>query len=168
MAAPYSLRPVARLQLVFCLSRRRTLYRADRHSLCDPEPPPRVDVRLALRGLVRAGRNRILLELQIHDYRFSWGTAGLLLLVDGLQRGGAPRWSLVIAGFAFTALMVMIREPVAPMLVMIALPFLIERLGPAGWRRLLGVGLACAALFPGLAGNQSVVLRSRSGLGRIP
>jgi hypothetical protein len=94
----------------------------------------------------------ILLELQFTTTAFLAGTAGLLLLVDGLQSGRTRRWSLVIAGFAFSALMVMIREAVAPMLLLIALPFLIERFGLAGWRRLLGAGLACGALFVALQG----------------
>lgn len=103
-------------------------------------------------GFFLVVETRILLELQFTTSAFLAGTAGLLLLVDGLQRGRAPRWSLVIAGFAFTALMVMIREAVAPLLVLIALPFLIERLGLAGWRRLLGLGLVYAALFLALQG----------------
>jgi hypothetical protein len=48
--------------------------------------------------------------------------------------------------------MVMIREAVAPMLILISLPFLIERFGTVGWRRMLGVGLAFAALFLALDG----------------
>jgi hypothetical protein len=103
-------------------------------------------------GFFLVVETRILLELQFTTTAFLAGTAGLLLVVDGLQRGRAPRWSLIIAGFAFTALIVMIREPVAPLLVLIALPFLIERLGLAGWRRLLGIGLVCAALFLALQG----------------
>jgi hypothetical protein len=108
-------------------------------------------------GLLYAGffllvETRILLELQFTTTAFLAGTAGLLLLVDGLQRGRAPRWSLVIAGFAFTALMVMIREQVAALLVLVGLPFLMERFGLAGWRRLLGAGLVCAALFMALQG----------------
>jgi len=103
---------------------------------------------------------RILLKLQFTTTAFLAGTAGFLLLVDGLAWGRAPKWPLVIAGFAFTALMVMIREPVAPMLVLIALPFLIERFGLPGWRRALGVGLVCAALFLALQGiNQWYYVR---------
>src|ERR1035437_8469170 len=80
-------------------------------------------------GFFLLAETRILLELQFTTTAFLAGTAAVLLLVHGLQPGRTRRWSLVIAGFAFTALMVMIREAVAPMLVLIALPFLIERFG---------------------------------------
>jgi hypothetical protein len=103
-------------------------------------------------GFFLVVETRILLELQFTTTAFLAGTAGVLLLVDGLQPGRAPRWSLVTAGFAFMVLMVMIREAVAPMLAIIALPFLIERFRLAGWRRLLGVGLVGAALFLALPG----------------
>jgi hypothetical protein len=77
---------------------------------------------------------RVLLELQFTTTAFLAGAAGVVLLVDGLQPSRVPRWSLIIAGFAFTTLMAMIREPVAPLLVLIAFPFLVERFGLAGCR----------------------------------
>jgi hypothetical protein len=95
---------------------------------------------------------RILLSLQFTTTAFLAGTAGLLLLVDGLRPGHPAHRPKVIAGIAFVGLMCLIREPVAMLLAVIACPFLLERFGLAGWRRLLGTGLACAGIFLALHG----------------
>ena len=109
----------------------------------------------------------ILLCLQFTTTAFLAGTAGLLLLVDGLRPGCPAHWPKVTAGIAFVGLMCLVREPVMLLLAVIACPFLLERLGLAGWRRLLGTGLACAGIFPGPARNQSLGLPARPGVGRI-
>jgi hypothetical protein len=98
-------------------------------------------------GFFLVVETRILLYPQFTTTAFLAGTAGLLLLVDGLRPGQTAHWPKVIAGILFVGLMCLIREPVALLLVVIAGPFLLERLGLAGWRRLLGTGLACAAIF---------------------
>ncbi|HEX3855798.1 MAG TPA: hypothetical protein VHY30_00705 [Verrucomicrobiae bacterium] len=90
---------------------------------------------------------RILLHLQFTTTAFLVGTAGLLLLVDGLQAGHQVHWPKVIAGIAFAGLMCLIREPIALLLAVIACPFVLERLGLSQWHRLLGTGLACAGIF---------------------
>jgi hypothetical protein len=95
---------------------------------------------------------RILLRPQFTTTAFLVGMAGLLLLVDGLSLPQPPRWGRVIAGFALVSLMFLIREPVAPMLMVVAAPFLVERFGLSGWRRLFGVGVFCALLFVALQG----------------
>ena len=98
-------------------------------------------------GFFLIAETHILLNLQFTTTAFLAGTAGLLLLVDGLQPGQpAHRWK-VIAGVAFVSLMGLIREPVALFLVAVACAFLVERFGLAGWRRLLGAGLACVAVL---------------------
>lgn len=89
----------------------------------------------------------ILLHLQFTTTAFLAGTAGLLLLVDGFQPGQPAYWPKVIAGIILVSLMGMIREPVALLLAAVAGPFLLERLGLGGWRRLLGAGLACAVIL---------------------
>ena len=103
-------------------------------------------------GFFLVVESRVLLELQFTTTAFVAGTAGMLLLVDGLQPGKPVRWLEVIAGGLFTALMGMIREPVAPLLALMALPFLLERFGLNAWRRLLTAGLVCVALFLALHG----------------
>jgi hypothetical protein len=109
---------------------------------------------------------RILLHLQFTTTAFLAGTAGLLLLVDGLRPGRPVHWPKVIAGIAFASLMCLVREPVALLLVMIACPFLLERFGMAGWRRLLGTGLACAGIFLVLHGiNRRVYQRDPAWAG---
>jgi hypothetical protein len=90
---------------------------------------------------------RILLYLQFTTTAFLAGTAGLLLLVDGLRPGHPAHWPKVIAGIAFVGLLCLVREPVVLLLAVIACPFLLERFGLAGWRRLLGTVLACAGIF---------------------
>jgi hypothetical protein len=90
---------------------------------------------------------RILLHLQFTTTAFLIGTAGLLLMVDGLRMGNPVNWPKVIAGIFFGTLMCLIREPVALLLAAIACPFLIERLGWAGWRRLLAMFLAFSGIF---------------------
>lgn len=90
---------------------------------------------------------RILVHLQFTTTAFLAGTAGLLLLVDGLLPGHPVQWPKVIAGIIFGALTCLIREPVAELLAAIACPFLFERLGLDGWRRLLGIGLTLAGIF---------------------
>ena len=89
----------------------------------------------------------ILLYLQFTTTAFLAGTAGLLLLVDGLQPGHRAYWPKVIIGIAFAGLMCLIREPVALLLVIIAGPFFLERIGLANWRRLFGISLACTFIF---------------------
>jgi hypothetical protein len=88
----------------------------------------------------------ILLHLQFTTTAFLAGTAGLLLLVDGLRPGYPAHWPEVIGGVALVGLMGLVREPVALLLAVIASPFLLERFGWAGWRRLLATGLACAGI----------------------
>jgi hypothetical protein len=89
----------------------------------------------------------LLLHLQFTTTAFLAGTAALLLLVDGFQPGRPVRWPRVMAGFAFWGLMCLIREPVAPFLALVAGPFLLERFGRVGWRRLSGTVLACAGIL---------------------
>ena len=89
----------------------------------------------------------ILLYLQFTTTAFLAGIAGLLLLVDGLQPGHPAHWPKVIAGIAFAGLMCLIREPVALLFAVIACPFLLERLGLAQWRRLLGTFLTIAGIL---------------------
>jgi len=71
----------------------------------------------------------------------------LLLVVDGLCPGHTGHWPKVIAGIIFGGILCLIREPVALLLAVIACPFLLERLGPAGWRRLFGIALVFAGMF---------------------
>ena len=87
---------------------------------------------------------RILLHPQFTTTAFLAGTAGMLLLVDGLRAGRPINWWRTASGMGFAALMCLVREPVAPLLVLIAAPFLLERLGLAEWRRLLGTGFVFA------------------------
>jgi hypothetical protein len=89
----------------------------------------------------------ILLHPQFTTTAFLAGTAGLLLLVDGLRPGHPAQWPKSAAGIALVGLMGLVREPVALLLAVIAGPFLLERFGLAGWRRLLGTGLACAGIL---------------------
>lgn len=89
---------------------------------------------------------RILLMLQFTTTAFIAGAAGLLLLVDALQPGRPISWPRVAAGLVFTTVMAMVREPVAPLLVLVSIPFLIERLGLSNWKRVAGVGIAAAVL----------------------
>jgi hypothetical protein len=95
---------------------------------------------------------RILLHLQFTTTAFLAGTAGLLLLVDGLLPTHPVNWSKVIIGIFFFSLMCLIREEVALLYGGIAAPFILERLGLNGWRRLLGTALACIAIFVSLQG----------------
>jgi hypothetical protein len=95
---------------------------------------------------------RILLHLQFTTTAFLTGVAGLLLLVDGLKPGHPVHWPKVATGIVFAALMCLIREQVLLLLVVIASPFLLERLGLSGWRRLAGIGLAFAGIFLALHG----------------
>jgi hypothetical protein len=95
---------------------------------------------------------RILLHLQFTTTAFLAGTAGLLLLVDGLQPAQPARWPKVIIGFAFAGIMCLVREPVAMLFLIIAFPFILERLGLTQWRRLLGMGLAFTFTFVVLHG----------------
>jgi hypothetical protein len=90
---------------------------------------------------------RVLLHLQFTTTAFLAGTAGVLLLADGLQSGHATHWPKVVAGVAFAGLMCLIREPASLLLAGIACPFLLERLGLTAWRRLLGTALAFAGIF---------------------
>lgn len=89
----------------------------------------------------------ILLHLQFTTTAFVAGTAGLLLLVDGLRPEQPAHWLKVITGIIFVGLMASIREPVALLLAAVACPFLLERFGWVGWRRLFGAGAACAAVL---------------------
>ncbi len=90
---------------------------------------------------------RILLHPQFTTTAFLAGTAGVLLLVDGLRTGQPVNWWRTASGMAFAGLMCLVREPVAPLLILIASPFLLERLGLAGWRRMLGMGLVFASIL---------------------
>ncbi len=94
----------------------------------------------------------ILLRLQFTTTAFLAGAAGLMLLVDSLAPGRSVRWLQTIAGAGLIALMIMIRAEVALFLAMVAVPFLLERFGWKGWRRLAGLGLTGAALFVALRG----------------
>ncbi len=98
-------------------------------------------------GFFLVVETHILLRLQFTTTAFLVGTAGLLLVVDGLPPGYPARWPKVLAGIACGGLMCLIREPVALLLAIIACPFLLERLGLAEWRRVLGTGLAFAGIF---------------------
>lgn len=98
-------------------------------------------------GFFLVVETHILLRLQFTTTAFLTGTAGLLLLVDGLQPNRPVRWSRVVAGFAFWGLMCLIREPVAPFLAVVASPFLLERFGRPGWRRLCAAGMVCAGIL---------------------
>jgi hypothetical protein len=89
----------------------------------------------------------ILLHIQFTTTAFLAGTAGLLLLVDGLQPGHRAYWPKVIIGIAFVGIMCLIREPVALLLAVIAGPFFLERIGLTEWRRLFGISLACMLVF---------------------
>jgi hypothetical protein len=89
----------------------------------------------------------LLLHLQFTTTAFLAGTAGLLLLVDGLARAHPIHWPRVTAGLALWSLTCLIREPVALFLAMVAGPFLLERFGRIGWRRLLGTGVVCAGIL---------------------
>jgi hypothetical protein len=95
---------------------------------------------------------RILLHVQFTTTAFLAGTAGLLLLVDGLRTGHPVHWPKVIAGTVFWGLTCLIREPVAVLIAAIASPFLLEQLGLAGWRRLVGTALTFAGIFMVLHG----------------
>jgi hypothetical protein len=94
----------------------------------------------------------ILLDLEFTTTAFLAGMAGILLLVDGLLPGQRVNWSKVIIGICFLSLMCLIREEVALLCGAIGAPFIFERLGLNGWRRLLGTGLACIGIFVSLQG----------------
>jgi len=98
-------------------------------------------------GFVLLVEPHILLNLQFTTTAFLAGTAGLLLLVDGLQPGQPAHWPKTVAGVALVGLMGLVREPVALLLAAVAGPFLLERFGPAGWPRLLGAALTCMGLL---------------------
>jgi hypothetical protein len=105
----------------------------------------------------------LLLHLQFTTSAFLIGTAGLLLVVDGLTPGHLIHWTRAIVGLAFWALMCLIREPVALFLVAVACPFLLERFDLVGWRRLVGAGLACLGILLVLHGaNRWAYLRDRA------
>jgi hypothetical protein len=87
-----------------------------------------------------------LLSLQFTTTAFIAGTAGVLLLVDALEPVHPINWLKTFIGFGFTGLMLLIREPVGPFLAIVACPFVIERFGLRGLRRLLTVGSTCIAL----------------------
>src|SRR5262249_30050141 len=72
---------------------------------------------------------RNLLNLQFTTTAFMAGTAGLLLLVDSLEPGSRVQWLKAGIGISLILLMGMIRELVAPFLLVIASPFLLERFG---------------------------------------
>jgi len=95
---------------------------------------------------------RILLQLQFTTTAFLTGAAGVLLLVDGLEPGRPARWPRIVAGVTLITLMGMIREHVPLFLAMVAFPFLVERFGFGGWRRLSGAALVCGALFLAMHG----------------
>ncbi len=95
---------------------------------------------------------RILLHLQFTTTAFLAGMAGLLLLVDGLFPGHPVNWGKAITGIFFFGLMCLIREQVVLLWAGLAGPFVLERLGLNGWKRLLGTGLVCIGLFVSLQG----------------
>jgi len=103
-------------------------------------------------GFFLLAETRILLNLQFTTTAFLAGTAGLMLLVDGLELGRPLRWPRIVAGGAFITLMGMIREEVAPLLAIIAFPFLVERFGFGGWRRLPAAVLVCGVMFLAMHG----------------
>jgi hypothetical protein len=93
---------------------------------------------------------RNLLNLQFTTTAFLVGACGLLLLVDGIQPGSPILWGRLIVGVMLITLMGMIRELVAPFLALIALPFLLERFGTRGLRRLSIAGALAVFLFVSL------------------
>jgi hypothetical protein len=95
---------------------------------------------------------RILLNLQFTTTAFLAGTAGVLLIVDGCRARNPVHFAKVVAGFTFIGIMMMVREPVAPFMGLVAAPFLIERLGRGGRRRMLVLGLGVLVLFAVLTG----------------
>jgi len=78
----------------------------------------------------------ILLHLQFTTTAFLAGTAGLLMLVDGLRPGSPAHWPEVIGGAALVGLMGLVREPVALLLAVMSAMLLsqesLSRLTPAG------------------------------------
>jgi hypothetical protein len=88
----------------------------------------------------------LLLDLQFTTTAFIAGAAGVLLLVDGLKSNQPIHWPKILLGVGFVLVMLMVREPVAPFLAMVACPFLLERFGFSGWPRLVTTGLACVVL----------------------
>jgi hypothetical protein len=98
-------------------------------------------------GFFLVAETHILLHLQFTTTAFLAGTAGLLLLVDGLPPGSPAHWPRVLAGVALVGLTGLVREPVALLLAVVAAPFLLERFGLAAWRRLLGAVLACGGIL---------------------
>jgi hypothetical protein len=98
-------------------------------------------------GFFLVVESHILLHLQFTTTAFLAGTAGVLLVVDGLRPGLPAHWPKVTGGLALAGIMCLIREQAALLLVGMAGPFLCERFGRAGWRRLLGTGLAFAGIF---------------------
>jgi len=95
---------------------------------------------------------RILLRPQFTTTAFLAGMVGLLLVVDGMSSSPPGRSVRLIAGFLLFSLMSLIREPVAPLLLIMAFPFLAERFGFSAWRRLAVVYVLSAILFIGLHG----------------
>jgi hypothetical protein len=94
--------------------------------------------------------SRILVSLQFTTTASLAGVTGLLFLVDGLSRRAAFSWSTTLIGVCFIGLTVAIRELVLPLILILALPFLCERFGVAGWRRLLVSMALCGSVGLGL------------------
>jgi len=95
---------------------------------------------------------RLLLHLQFTTTAFLAGTAGVLLIADGLRPGRRVHWGTTLTGVAFVALTGMIREQVVPFAALVALPFLVEHFAFRGWRRAALAGMACVSLFLMLLG----------------
>jgi hypothetical protein len=90
---------------------------------------------------------RILVNLQFTTTAFLAGTAGVLLLVNGLQQDRQRTFSpRALCGVLLIALMITIRVQVAPLLCLIALPFLVRCLRGVPWRRLVALGASVLGL----------------------
>src|ERR1044071_6086509 len=98
-------------------------------------------------GFFLLAEPRNLLNLQFTTTAFLAGTAGILLLVDAMRPGCRIHGMKAIAGFLFVALTGLIREQVTPFLALVAFPFLLERFGLVGWRRLFLIACGCAIPF---------------------
>jgi hypothetical protein len=85
---------------------------------------------------------RMMVNLQFTTTAFLAGTAGLMLIVEGLSNGKIRR-KVTVCGLILLTLAAMIREQVVPLLVAVAAPFLLERIRVMNWRRfIVGAGIA--------------------------
>lgn len=90
---------------------------------------------------------RILIDLQFTTTAFLAGAAGVVALADGLEPGRRIDRPKIVAGILLITLMGMVREAVVPFLGIVAFPFLLERFGLRGWRRMIWAAMACGSLF---------------------